>query len=122
AALDCTGPYHVPNVWCDSYCIYTNHPYATSFRGYAHPELTFAVERTMDQLAQELNLDPIEFRLQNTIKPGHTSPTQTELTASNIGDGEKCIERVKQLINWDEGERIETKHGKIKAKGISLFW
>ncbi|VEF48078.1 xanthine dehydrogenase, molybdopterin-binding subunit [Bacillus freudenreichii] len=121
AALDCSGPYEVPNVWCDSYCMYTNHTYATSFRGYAHPELTFAVERTMDQLAEKLNIDPVELRLLNSIKPGDTSPTQTLLTANNIGDPDKCMNRAKELINWEEGQRLEA-GGKIKAKGISLFW
>ena len=105
AALDCTGPYNIPNVWCDSYCMYTNHPFATSFRGYGHPELTFAVERTMDQLAKQLNIDPIQLRIINGIKPGDTTPTQTVLTANNIGDVEKCMNRAKELIQWDEGQR-----------------
>lgn len=121
-ALDCTGPYNVPNVWCDSYCMYTNHPYATSFRGYAHPELTFAVERTMDQLAQKLTIDPIELRKMNTIQPGDTSPTQSVITANNIGDTLKCLERAKELIQWDEGQRLEISNNKIRAKGISTFW
>lgn len=122
AALDCTGPYNIPNVWCDSYCMYTNHPYATSFRGYAHPELTFAVERTMDMLAKKLNMDPIEFRLLNTIKPGDTSPTQTVLNASNIGDADKCIRRAKELIQWDDGQVVDMGGNKVRSKGISLFW
>jgi CO/xanthine dehydrogenase Mo-binding subunit len=121
-ALDCTGPYHIVNVWCDSYCMYTNHPYATSFRGYGHPELTFAVERTMDMLAKKLNLDPIDLRIKNAIKPGHTSPTQSVITANNIGDAEQCIIRAKELINWDEGTKLETGKNKIRTKGISLFW
>ena len=122
AALDCTGPYKIPNVWCDSYCMYTNHPFATSFRGYGHPELTFAVERTMDQLAKQLNIDPIQLRIINGIKPGDTTPTQTVLTANNIGDVEKCVNRAKELIQWDEGQRIDSGKNKVRAKGISLFW
>ncbi|MCM3566923.1 xanthine dehydrogenase family protein molybdopterin-binding subunit [Neobacillus mesonae] len=122
AAIDCTGPYNIANVWCDSYCMYTNHPYATSFRGYAHPELTFAVERTMDQLAKIIHMDPVELRTINAIKPGNSSPTRTTLNASNIGDVSKCIERAKELINWNEGARKETAEGMIRAKGISTFW
>ncbi|HHY73420.1 MAG TPA: xanthine dehydrogenase family protein molybdopterin-binding subunit [Bacillus bacterium] len=121
-ALDCTGPYDVPNVWCDSYCMYTNHPYATSFRGYAHPELTFAVERTIEQLAEKLNIDPLILRKINVIKPGASSPTQTNLNANNIGDVEKCIERAKELIGWDEGKRLEIANGMVRAKGFSTFW
>lgn len=122
AALDCTGPYDIPNVWCDSYCVYTNHPFATSFRGYGHPELTFAVERTMDQLAKQLNIDPVELRIINGIKPGHTTPTQTVLTANNIGDVEKCINRAKELIQWDEGQEVISGKNKVRTKGISTFW
>ncbi|WP_438312951.1 xanthine dehydrogenase family protein molybdopterin-binding subunit [Sporosarcina sp. FA9] len=122
AALDCTGPYNIPNVWCDSYCMYTNHPFATSFRGYGHPELTFAVERTMDQLAAKLHIDPIQFRIMNGIKPGDTTPTQTVLTANNIGDLEKCINRAKELIQWNDGQKNESGKNKVRAKGISTFW
>ncbi|MDW0108450.1 xanthine dehydrogenase family protein molybdopterin-binding subunit [Sporosarcina aquimarina] len=122
AALDCTGPYDIPNVWCDSYCVYTNHPFATSFRGYGHPELTFAVERTMDQLAKQLQIDPLQLRIINGIKPGHTTPTQTVLTANNIGDIEKCINRAKELIHWDEGQKTVSGKNKVRSKGISTFW
>ncbi|PID14071.1 aldehyde oxidase [Sporosarcina sp. P34] len=122
AALDCTGPYNIPNVWCDSYCMYTNHPFATSFRGYGHPELTFAVERTMDQLAEKLQIDPLQFRIINGIKPGDTTPTQAVLTANNIGDLEKCINRAKELIKWDEGQCIKSGKNKVRTKGISTFW
>lgn len=122
AALDCTGPYDIPNVWCDSYCMYTNHPYATSFRGYGHPELSFAVERTIDQLARKLSIDPVEFRLMNAIRPGDTTPTQAVLTASNIGDAAKCLMRAKELIGWDGGEALETGNGKVRTKGLSLYW
>ncbi|MCG7334467.1 xanthine dehydrogenase family protein molybdopterin-binding subunit [Sporosarcina sp. ACRSM] len=121
-ALDCTGPYNIPNVWCDAYCMYTNHPFATSFRGYAHPELTFAVERTMEQLAKQLKMDSIELRTINAIKPGNTTPTQTVLTANNIGDTEKCLQRAKEMIAWDKGIQVDVGEGKIRTKGISLFW
>lgn len=121
-AADCTGPYKVKNVWCDSYCLYTNHPYATSFRGFGHGEYSFAIERTMDILAQKLNMDPIELRLKNIIGPGYSSPTQVKITKSNTGDLSKCIERLRDLIKWEEYKRIEMGNGKVRAKGISCFW
>lgn len=121
-AVDCTGPYRIDHVTCDSHCVYTNHPYATSFRGFGHNELTFVMERAMDILAAKLNMDPLELRLANAIKPGDTTPTQTHLNASNIGDVSSCIKKLKQLINWDEGQQITTNDGKIRTKGISSFW
>jgi CO/xanthine dehydrogenase Mo-binding subunit len=102
--------------------MYTNHPFATSFRGYAHPELTFAVERTMDQLAKQLKMDSMELRMINAIKPGNTTPTQTVLTANNIGDTAKCLQRAKEMIAWDKGRKLDVGEGKVRTKGISLFW
>lgn len=122
AGVDCTGPYNIENVWCDSLCLYTNHPYASAFRGFGHPELTFPIERTMDILANKLEMDPLELRLRNAILPGDTSPTQTLLNKSNLGNLPKCIQRLAELIHWEEGKLVETQDGKVRAKGISCFW
>jgi CO/xanthine dehydrogenase Mo-binding subunit len=122
AGVDCTGPYNIENVWCDSLCLYTNHPYASAFRGFGHPELTFPIERTMDILANKLGMDPLELRLRNAIIPGDTSPTQTLLNRSNLGNLPKCIQRLAELIHWEEGKLVETQAGKVRAKGISCFW
>ncbi len=97
AGVDCTGPYGIENVWCDSLCLYTNHPYATAFRGFGHSELTFAMERTMDMLADKLGMDPLEFRLRNAILPGDTSATQTPLNRSNLGSLPMCIQKLAEL-------------------------
>lgn len=122
AAVDCTGPYNIENVWCDSLCLYTNHPYASAFRGFGHPELTFPIERTMDILANKLGMDPLELRLRNAIMPGDTSPTQNLLNRSNLGNLPKCIQRLAEIIHWEEGKLVETQDGKVRAKGISCFW
>jgi CO/xanthine dehydrogenase Mo-binding subunit len=122
AGVDCTGPYNIENVWCDSLCMYTNHPYAAAFRGFGHPELTFAIERTMDILANKLKMDPLELRLRNAILPGDTSATQTLLNRSNLGNLPRCIEKLTELIHWGEADEAETKDGKVRAKGVSCFW
>lgn len=62
AAVTCTGPYQIEHVWCDSLCVYTNHPYAAAYRGFSHSELLFAFERSMDILARKLKIDPLELR------------------------------------------------------------
>lgn len=121
-AVDCTGPYKIENVYTDSYCMYTNKPYATSFRGFGHPELTFVMERTMDILAKKLKIDPLQLRLINAIKPGDKTPTQTQLNASNIGDISTCLRRAKALLHWDNEKITTKKNDKIISKGISAFW
>ncbi|MEJ8778386.1 xanthine dehydrogenase family protein molybdopterin-binding subunit [Pseudogracilibacillus sp. ICA-222130] len=122
AALNCTGPYNIKHVTCDSYCIYTNNPYATSFRGYGHSELTFAIERAIDLLAKKLRIDAITLRLKNTIKPGHTTPSQALLTKGNIGNVTACLERVKKLIQWEEGQVTQISQNMVRAKGIACLW
>ncbi len=121
-ASDCTGPYDIENVSCDSMCVYTNHTYVTSFRGFGHAEYTAAIERTMDKLANALGMDPLVLRYNNAIMPGDTTPTQSELTKSNIGNLPECINRLKALINWDEGRRITISGTRIRAKGAACFW
>lgn len=121
-AADCTGPYAIDNVFCDSLCVYTNHPYVTSFRGFGHAEYTMTIERTMDLLASKLGMDPLQLRMINAIVPGKTTPTQAKLTRSNIGDLTGCISRLKELIKWGEGQRIDLENNKVRAKGLACFW
>ncbi len=120
-AVDCTGPYGIPNIQCDCYSVYTNHPYITSFRGFGHEAHTFCLERMMDKLAVETGLDPFQLRLLNMIHPGDLTPTQVKVTASNTGNGAECLERLKTIINWREGSRIEEGNGLVRAKGISCL-
>lgn len=121
-AVNCTGPYRIDHVWCDALCVYTNHPYATSFRGFGHPEAHFCMERTVDLLAKRLQLDPLELRRRNAILPGDTTPTQAPLNSSNLGDLPACIEKLKGLIGWEEGQLRRLDANRVIAKGIACVW
>ncbi|MCR1900125.1 xanthine dehydrogenase family protein molybdopterin-binding subunit [Irregularibacter muris] len=121
-ATDCSGPYNIENIHCDSHAVYTNHSYATSFRGFGHSVSTFGIEMAMNKLAQELNIDPLELRRMNAIKPGDLSPTQDKITLSNTGDLEKCITKGKEILNWDKNKKIRKKKGMIRTIGVSCFW
>ncbi|WP_040209589.1 xanthine dehydrogenase family protein molybdopterin-binding subunit [Neobacillus jeddahensis] len=121
-AADCTGPYQIEHVWCDSYCMYTNHTYASPYRGFSHSELSFVIERTIDMLAQKLNIDPLEIRDINAIRPGNRTPTRVLLNRSNVGNLPKCIERVKELIRWDKGAILEVNPRFVRVKGVSTSW
>lgn len=73
----------------------------------------------MDLLAKKLQMEPLALRLHNAIKPGDTTPTQAPLNGSNIGDVTACIVKLKELIQWDEGERIAVDRFKVRAKGMA---
>lgn len=120
AAVDCTGPYSIENVHCDALCVYTNHTFATSYRGFSHDSTAFCIERTMDILAKECGIDPLEFRLKNAIRPGSLSPTRVLCTESIVGNLPECINKVKEISEW--GGKNELKKGVVNAKGIACFW
>lgn len=119
---DCSGPYNIENLKCDVFSVYTNHTYVTSFRGFGHTAATFAVERMVEKLAKALNIDSLELRLKNAIKPGDFSPTQDKRTLSNTGNIHKCLTQLGEHIGWDWAQRLETPDGLVRAKGIGCFW
>lgn len=121
-AVDCTGPYHIDNLSCDVACVYTNHTYATSFRGFSHESYTFCIERILDMLAQKCSIDPLEFRIRNAIRPGNLTPSQVECSESLMGSLTKCLNSIKQLAGWDGGKAISIKQNTVQAKGIACFW
>lgn len=68
--LMCTGPYEIPNVHVDTYCVYTNNLPAGAFRGFGGPQGTFAAEGQMNRLAEALGMDPVELRTKNVLTEG----------------------------------------------------
>jgi CO/xanthine dehydrogenase Mo-binding subunit len=122
AAADCTGPYAIEHLHCECLTLYTNHPYASAFRGYGHAELTFAIERAIDALADKLQMDPWELRMRNIAVPGDTAPTRDVLTPSNLGDLNTCMRRMRVLAEWDDWQIRQLDTHIVRAKGMSCFW
>ena len=75
ATTHATGPYNVPNAKIDCYAMYTNNPPSGAFRGFGVTQSAFAVEQNMDMIAEDLGMDPLEFRLKNAQKVGVTTAT-----------------------------------------------
>jgi carbon-monoxide dehydrogenase large subunit len=64
-----SGPYAVPAVREDVYGIYTNTTPVEAYRGAGRPEATFMLERMLDRLAHEIEIDPAEVRRRNLLPP-----------------------------------------------------
>lgn len=75
AGLHLAGPYYVPNVHVNTYAVYTNNTVCGAFRGFGILQASFAHESQMDQLAEQLGMSPIEFRLKNALKAGLSTAT-----------------------------------------------
>ncbi|MDA3948497.1 MAG: xanthine dehydrogenase family protein molybdopterin-binding subunit [Spirochaeta sp.] len=116
-----TGPYNIPNLKTDSYCVYTNHPFATAYRGFGHIEMSYAVERAMEILAERLGIDAVELRRKNAIQAGDETPSRDVLDA-NTGNLRECLRRVEEHIAWDGGAVTAVDANTVRAKGVSCYW
>ncbi|MEJ2164787.1 MAG: xanthine dehydrogenase family protein molybdopterin-binding subunit [Desulfobacterales bacterium] len=97
-----TSLYRVPNVRYEAKCVYTNNTYAQAMRGYGNPQATFAIECTMDMLAEKAGIDPIEFRRINANKPGDVSPQDLRITTCGL---EECMDSIKETLQWNAEKR-----------------
>src|SRR5215212_8267256 len=82
AASFACGPYEVPNALIESTAVYSNNPPCGAMRGFGAVQTCFATEAQMDKLAAALDIDPVELRLLNALKPGDVLPTGQQLTGS----------------------------------------
>ncbi len=94
--IHASGPYAVDHVRALTRAVYTNGPVSGAFRGFGVPQSTFVHETLVDELAQAVGLDPLEFRLRNAIRAGQPTATGQVLHAS-VGLVE-CLTRL--LPGW----------------------
>jgi CO/xanthine dehydrogenase Mo-binding subunit len=73
-AANAAGPYNIPNVWIDGYCVYTNRTPTSAMRGFGVTMGSFAIEVQMDKIAELVGLDPWTLRLRNAYRNGDIKP------------------------------------------------
>ncbi|MEJ2586244.1 MAG: molybdopterin-dependent oxidoreductase [Deltaproteobacteria bacterium] len=106
------GPYKLPNMKYDGYRVYTNKPACGAQRGHGGVAARAAWEQQLDVIAEDLHMDPIEFRLKNMMSAGDV--TCNDLNMSSLGMKE-CIEAVRDRSGWQE------KKGELpKGTGIGM--
>ncbi|MEW8954913.1 xanthine dehydrogenase family protein molybdopterin-binding subunit [Clostridium sp.] len=99
--------------------VYTNKVPAGAFRGYGATQGCFAIECAVNELAEKLNMDPIEIRFKNLCKEGEmTYPYNKVMTSSTL---HKCIEKGKELIKWDEKYPcVDIGDNKVRSVGMAV--
>ena len=103
------GPYKIPNVRVDGYCVYTNKPLAGAFRGYGGLQACWAYESQMDIIARRLKMDPLEIRMKQVYEEGDRHITGQELFSHGL---KECIERV--------AKEMDRKRPRGKDRGLGL--
>jgi aerobic-type carbon monoxide dehydrogenase small subunit (CoxS/CutS family) len=73
--------YRIPHYWYHGYCVYTSSPVGGEMRGFGHPQAVFAREMHMDEVADAVGMDPLEFRRRNTLHVGDLIDTDPRCEA-----------------------------------------
>ena len=111
------GPYRIPHIKTNCYCVYTNTVPGGAFRGFGGPQVSFAYESHLDMIAHHLKLDPLQLRFKNLLDKGEL------YTAGNIPidcDLRSELKLLAKNIGWGKQEpaKINTP-GVKRGKGIA---
>ena len=115
AAAGSLGPYKIPHIKVEGYCVYTNKAIAGAYRGFGIPQVCWAYESQMDIIANKLGINPVDIRLKNIVEEGYITPTEKQ-EAHAVGLDE-CLMKVKENISQKrEGKIIENRK---RGKGVA---
>ncbi len=99
AAILSAGPYNIENLHVEAYVVYTNKTMTGAMRGFGAPQVCFAYESHMDDIAEGLNIDPLEIRLLNAFGEGSASPTGQVLHSVVVRD---TLLKAAERFGWKE--------------------
>jgi carbon-monoxide dehydrogenase large subunit len=122
--LMASGTYDIPAIRTTLTEVFTNKTPTDAYRGAGRPEATYFVERAMDMLARELNMDPAELRRRNFIK-SNQFPYLTQMGAVyDSGDYDMALEAALKAADW-EGLKAERdrarKDGRLVGLGLAFY-
>lgn len=118
ASVMANGPYEVPNTVVDTYAIYTNCTPTGAIRGFGSAETTFCSETHMDEIAEKLGMDPLEFRLKNMLKDGSLTATNHRLPNHGVAIIETAREGAKEF-RWKERKEGAAVSGNVR-RGVGM--
>jgi CO/xanthine dehydrogenase Mo-binding subunit len=113
AAMHACGPYVIEHVNVESSLVYTNNQPSGSIRAPTAPQVCWAVEQHMDELAEALGLDPVDLRRRTLVEEGDEGPTRQVFGPIAIKETlERAVEMIAPAGDLPEDEAI----------GVSCGW
>lgn len=112
------GPYRIPNTYIEGFCIYTNNGVSSAFRGFGVNQVTFAMESQMDEIAEKLQIDPVELRRKNILRRGDLTGIGSVIETS-IGLN-KILDEIEKHPIYKEREKIKLNSKKNKKFGVGI--
>ena len=119
-----SGPYLVPNVRMRTKAVHTNEPPSGAFRGFGVPQAAMLQEQLYDELARQLDIDPLEFRLRNALRRGQA--TATGQVIKHSAGLTECLEALRP--SWHELRNAAICYNKKtgsktrRGVGVACMW
>ena len=120
SVVQATGPYEVENVKTDTYGYYTNNVYTGAMRGYGSPQVIFAQESLMDELADELDMDPVELRMKNIYHNNSYTASGQKLDSHEVSLEEVLTKAVEKSNFVEKYKKYSEEQTGDKKRGIGL--
>ena len=131
ASTSIAGPYRIPDIWVEMTLVYTPCVQVTPYRGCGRPQACFAIERALDQLADELGIDRTEIRRRNFIAPAEF-PYEREglLFADGLavnydsGEYEKALDLITETVDlagFRKEQEAARAEGRYLGFGIGFY-
>ncbi len=109
------GPYRIPNVWIDSYCIYTNHVPAGAFRGFGVPQVIWAYDSQTDMIARAIGADPLEYRMRYALNEGEAFATGTPVKSFGV---KQALQEAADAVEISKPS-VSPSKTKLRGKGVA---
>lgn len=117
AAVEATGPYNIDHVSTLISGVFTNNVYSDAVRGFGSPQVDFASESLINELASELNMSPFDIRRLNGYKKGSITATGQKLENVTLMD---CLDKLEEVFPLSNSFKPKPK--KAVGKGISCIF
>ena len=99
ASIHAMGAYRYNACHVDIDCVYTNNGYSGAFRGFGNTEVCSAIEQAIDEMAYAVGMDPMDFRLKNSLHVGDET-AHGQLLTESVGLPE-CLKTARRISDWD---------------------
>ena len=121
-----SGVYAIPAIDFEAHCVVTNTTPLGAYRGAGRPEAAAMVERAMDMLAAELEMDPADLRRRNLIAPDRFPYTTAGGATYDSGDYEKALDKLLEVSSYRELRAEQVRRRKSRDRhqlgiGLSIY-
>ncbi len=119
-----SGAYKIPAISMHCTGVFTNKMATDAYRGAGRPEATYIIERMLDRIAQDLQMDPVEVRRKNFPKPNEFPFATATGLFYDSGNYEAALNRALEMVGYQklrEEQKAARAQGRLLGIGISSY-